>query len=278
MSPMEISFSEVTSTVPAMRLGPLYLIPVVCDDTQAPLVFDTGASITTLSRTTAEKLHGIKTRKTLTVGGNAASRIKVETMLIPQLSVGGAVIRNLSVAVVEDEMLDFGFDETGTHFLVQGLLGWDIIQLFTWRFNAQACTFNICKPAANQVTPNMEDWDNMPLVHVQVDNRDEVFGFDSGNTETMLGDVFFERLTNAPETSDSFSGVDGVKEERIRIAETLHLQVGKVSITLQGVPAVNRKLFPCRFPQVGGLLAADILQGRSWIVDYPHRYVGIFKD
>lgn len=131
------------------------------------------------------------------------------------------------------------------------------------------------KPHLEQVPANMEEWDNMPIIRTSINGVVEVFGFDTGNTESILGDHMYDRLPKYSEALDAFTGVDGTKEEAVRIIDNLALQIGKQMVELNQVSAINRKVFPTENEQINGLLGADILDGRNWTLDYSNRNLEI---
>lgn len=47
------------------------------------------------------------------------------------------------------------------------------------------------KPIKEQVPSNMEDWDNMPIIRTLINGKEDLFGFDTGNTESILGDRIY---------------------------------------------------------------------------------------
>ena len=272
---MNIDYLNSQSMLCATRLDVLYLVDVSCDDETFPLLFDTGASMTVVSKSTAERLCAKQTNETVIGGGNAGSRFTAATVLIPRIMIGCAVLKDLKAVVVDDNALDFGEDGHGNHLCINGFLGWDVIQHFRWWFDTQDSCFIMAKPNVAQVESNMENWDNMPIIRVKLNGKDELFGFDSGNTETVLGNRLYSRLTDAKEVTDSFAGIDGVKEERVRSVENFNVQIGQQIVTLCEVPAVDRQIFPTKNEDICGLLAADILKGRNWTLDYFNRFFEI---
>lgn len=272
---MKINFLNDQAVLHAGRLDALYLVDVSCSNATLPLVFDTGGSISMISKSTAASLCAQQTNETVTGGGNAGIIFTADTVVIPQITIGCAVIEGLKAVVADDQALDFGEDDHGNHFCFNGFLGWDVIQHFKWQFDTQNSSFRMAKPEQVQAESNMEDWDTIPIVHAKLNGKDELFGFDSGNTETILGSKLYPLFADAREVADNFVGVDGVKEEVIRKIENFTIQIGKQKITLHDIPAVNREVFPAKNKEVCGLLAADILQGKNWTMDYFNRNLEI---
>lgn len=272
---MKINFTNTTNTLEVQQLETLYVIPVALDEIHIPFVFDTGATMTSMSQTTAARLNAITDSETVKCGGNSGSTFIANTAIIPVLQIGDITIEELRVIVVEDEQLDFGETENGNHLIINGFLGWDIIQHFKWQYNKNENCINISKSMQEQVPSNMEEWDNMPILRVIISGKEEVFGFDTGNTESILGDRMYHKYSNSSEGSDVFSGVDGIKEENVRIVEDFSFLICGELVTLNQVSAIDRQVFPSENKQINGLLGADILKGKSWTLDYGNRFLDI---
>ncbi len=75
---------------------------------------------------------------------------------IPNIKIGNVFIYDLKAAVVDDAVLDFGYDNDRNHVAINGLLGWDIIQHFHWHFDNLKSRLFIKKPVLTYVNGNME--------------------------------------------------------------------------------------------------------------------------
>ena len=272
---MKINFTNTTNTIAVERMESLYLIPVELDDLHIPFVFDTGATMTVMNKTTATRFKAIPSSETVKGGGNARQIFSANTEVIPLVHIGEVTIEDLHVIVVEDEQLDFGETENGNHLIVNGFLGWDIIQHFKWQYDRTENCITMSKPIKEVVPSNLEEWDNMPIIRTLINSKEVLFGFDTGNTESILGDRMYNRLSKSSEVLDVFTGVDGNTEETVRIVENFTLQIGKQMIVLDHVSAIDRKVFPTENEQINGLLGADILEGRGWTLDYSNRFLEI---
>lgn len=272
---MKINFTNTTSIIAVQRMESLYLISIALHDLHIPLVFDTGATMTVMNRTTASGFQAIPSSETVKGGGNAGHILTANTAVIPLMQIGEVTIEDLQVIVVEDEQLDFGEDDNGNHIIINGFLGWDIIQHFKWEYDRTGNTINITKPIPERLSSNMEEWDNMPIIRTLINGRVELFGFDTGNTESILGDHMYHRLPESSETLDVLTGVDGTKEETVRIVEKLSLEIGNQIVVLNQVSAINRKVFPTEYEQINGLLGADILEEKSWMLDFSNRILDV---
>ena len=270
---MEISYGKQPDVFAASvdKIAHLILADVRIGDITVPLVYDTGAAMTVVRESVAHKANLPISDETVSGGGNAGGTVSGRSATIKELVIGHTAIRRLPIAVVSDETLDFGKDENGDDICVSGFLGWDVIQHFKWAFRAADRRFSLEKPDGPNTVHNMAEWDGMPLLRVRFQGEERLFGFDTGNTESVIGKALYPFFEGSREIRDTFVGVDGTKDETVRIVENFAIEIDGCKIELPNVAAVNRDVFPSGNPEVCGLLAADIIQGRNWMLDYGKR-------
>ncbi|WP_352419070.1 retropepsin-like aspartic protease [Proteiniborus sp.] len=276
---MKVKYGTETEIIKMSKtkIANLFVIDVQFEDKIVPLVYDTGASITVISNSVSKLIDAIPTDDSIIGGGNANIRTSLTKNYISSCQIGKALIENILVAVVPDESLDFGVDESGNSLAVSGFLGWDILQHFKWTIDSQNKTFTIRKPA-NLANQGNLDWDNMPIIKAELDNKQIFFGFDTGNTESMFSHNFIPFLKTKQVKADAITGVDGVVEEEVFVAENIELNIGNEVIRLNNTSVLQRDIFPTKKYQVMGLLAADIIQNCRCIIDYAGRSFEIIKD
>lgn len=243
---MNINYSKAVCTLPIGHLDSLLLIPINETHDAIPLVFDSGASITLISRSTAKKLNAIAQSETVKGAGNAGVQFTADTVIIPRFAIGTHIVEDLKAVVTEDETLDFGTDEQGTHFIINGLLGWDVLAHFAWRYENGKSVMTISEPVEGKKSTEMADWDHMPILCATLFDTEVRFGFDSGNTNTVLGDRYFQMLSSETEYTETTVGVDGTRAENVRKAADFQIKIGSCKVELRDVPAVNRRVFPLK--------------------------------
>lgn len=256
------------------RLANLYFIDVTLGVHIFPLVFDTGASMTVLGHSTAKATGAVATNEYVTASGNAGAKVNTPIFTLEHLSVADASVTNARVLVVPDEALDFGLDDVGRPMKVCGFLGWDFIRYFRWTLDSPNRRFRLEKSGSGGGDVTLS-WDNMPIIQAFFDGRAMNFGFDSGNTQSMLGPDFLPLLPDKSETIESITGVDDVTEEKVWVTPHIELEIGNQKILLRDILVLKRELFPTRKHQVMGLLAADIIQGRRCVIDAEKGYFKI---
>jgi len=258
-------------SVSEKSLGNLIVIDLRKDGLSASFVFDTGASITVVNRTTAEKFGAQETQEKVKGGGTAGIEQEIKLSTFSEIKLGEYSLPAKDFIVVEDEVLKFGQDENGNDLQVDGFLGWDIISNLRWEYNHENLEFCFGESVTNENKMIFEDWNNMPLLNIIVDKKNRVFGFDSGHTESIIGSLLYPNYKHIQSVNDDFVGIDGKTTEEVKIAEKVELEINNVKIDIQNVSVVDRNVFPTSREDVCGLLGIDIVENRSWILDYPNR-------
>lgn len=266
---MKIIYTKAPQTIKMSNkcIANLFLIDVLIGTRKIPFVFDTGASLTVISKSISESVGAVALDGLIAGGGNANIRISGSKRFIDSMQIGEAKIYNLPVAVLPDESLDFGLDEDGNEIKVNGFLGWDIIQHFKWTIDCLNGLFIIEQPIESEDKGALF-WDNMPIIIAKYSGQPMYFGFDTGNTESMFSQHFIPYLETKQEKIDTLTGVDGVVEENVLVANHTELAVGKKVIELNDSSVLKRDIFPTQKYKVMGLLGADIIQNKRCVIDY----------
>lgn len=180
------------------RFANLFLIDILVYNKTIPFVFDTGASITVISESVADSAGAISSSDSVIVGGNTGETETVSKSIVPTFKIGNNTVEKLSVVVVPDDKLDFGYDEEGNSLRVNGFLGWDVISKFKWTIDPHRRNYTVEEPEWNESKERLY-WDNMPIINAQYGNNHMHFGFDTGNTESMFSKEFIPFLKNKQE-------------------------------------------------------------------------------
>ncbi len=258
-------------------IGNLIVIDLKKDCSFASVIFDTGASISVLNKTTAEKFGAKQTERKIRGGGTAGKETEADLSTFKDIKLGEYTVPELDFIVVEDEVLHFGEDEVGNELVIDGFLGWDIISKLRWEYKHEKLELHFGESVkTNYENCKLDEWDNMPIVNVMLDGQERVFGFDSGHTESIIGSLLYSDYKHLDSTNDDVIGIDGHSNESVKIADSLEIEIINSTISLKDISVINRNLFPSKRNDIGGLLGFDLLEGRNWIFDYENRYFEIF--
>jgi len=243
----------------------LLLIDLVKEDNSIPFIFDTGATITIISRSTAEKFKAVKKDETVKYSGNSGMKNEASLYKVENICLGDIIIPELTVLVVDDDALCFRIDEDDKLFQANGLLGWDVIQHYRWYYDINSSTLELSESKTNEDISKgiMKEWDNMPLIEVRYNNQLVLFGFDSGNTESILGEKIYSEYTDVKEEIDDFVGVGGMSQEKVKLIDSFKLYIGDKLVAIKNISAINRAVFPSSTAGIYGLLGIDALEGYS---------------
>lgn len=249
------------------KIANLPLIYVEVNKNQIPMVFDTGASMTIINESTLKKASFVRDGNEVVGAGNLGAKIRSNTKIIEEIRIGNIVIFDLEVIVVEDSRLDFGADEHGNDLKVDGFIGWDIIQNFSWKIDRINNEIEVSTSEQTDMDKNLF-WDNMPIISVNIDSEELRFGFDTGNTESILGSNFDATLRKTYLEKEVMVGIDGREEIEVEKLETLRLKVCGNEIELKNLTMLDRDVFPTTKYKVQGLLGADLIENRVLWIDY----------
>ena len=278
MENMEIIYTDTSESMPFSkeRAYNLIMLDVLLNGVRVPMVFDTGGMGTVISESVARQVGTRDTGRTFQASGNAGGSVHGHMDVVECLQIGQSQVLHKNVAVLPDEALHFASEEDGNPVQISGLLGWDIIQHFRWIIDLRKNILCLEQSSGQPSEPNMA-WDTMPLIRMTFDGQSLYFGFDSGNTETVLGQQMLPLVGKTKEKTDTSMGVDGILEEKVQVADHLELTIGRQVIRLENIPIVHRDVFPTKNVKAMGLLAVDILQGRMFMIDFPNLHFEILE-
>lgn len=249
------------------KIANLPLINVEVNKIKIPMVFDTGASMTIINESTLKNASIVRDGKEVVGAGNLGAKISSNTKIIEEIRIGNIIISDLEVIVVEDSRLDFGADEHGNDLKIDGFIGWDVIQNFSWKIDRTNNDIEVSTSAQTDMDKNLF-WDNMPIISVNIDSEESYFGFDTGNTESILGSNFDATLRKTYFEKELMVGIDGREVIEVEKLETLSLKVCDNEIELKNVTMLDRDVFPTTKYKVQGLLGADLIENRVLWIDY----------
>jgi hypothetical protein len=257
--------------MPEQQFANLVFIDATFNGQPAALMFDTGAAMTMLRRSLVERINGKFANEKVKGGNSAGQALDMETALIPEIRIGSAVITDLSALVLPDECFDFGDDENGNSFSAQGFLGWDIISQFCWEIDPKSCVISLEKSRKTGKHHNLS-WNNFPIIDCRWMNQNIKLGFDSGHTETMLDNTWQDKLEHLSSTTDTLSGIGGSSDETIAVAGSFEVTIGGKSIRLVNVPVVGHEIYGAGGNEMSGLLGADVVHNRRWLIDFNNHH------
>ena len=162
----------------------LWTIPISSSGTGERFIFDTGANISTVPRSTAERLKMKIYKAGIDVNSITGNIVKADLAVCPEFSIGDMIVRNAIFLVFPDEALTI--DEID--YKIAGILGFPVIEGFGEITVTKDGVLKIPQHASGNESPNLALDFLTPVAEI----GNEYFTFDSGATTTILYPKWFE--------------------------------------------------------------------------------------
>src|SRR5207237_3830724 len=101
-------------------------VPVEINAQKMDFVFDTGANISTVSASTAQKLGLRIIEADIAVGSSTDIKVKSKLGVAPEIKVGQVTLKNVVFLVLEDKALTF----PQINYQINGIVGFPVIEAF----------------------------------------------------------------------------------------------------------------------------------------------------
>jgi hypothetical protein len=203
-------------------------LPVEINNQKMDFVFDTGANISTITTSTANRL-GLKIIEAdVSVGSSTEIKVKSKLAVAPAMKIGSATIRNVVFLVFEDKAMSF----PTINYQINGIVGFPVIEAFgkiTLTRGNQIIVST--KTDKNKSEPNMCLEGLLPLVAGTYKNQRMIFSFDTGAVATDFYPAFYkadeeEIKKNSTAQKVKLGGAGGFTEMFAYIVKNLELTVG----------------------------------------------------
>lgn len=207
----------------------LWRIPVGMGDTTVKFIFDTGAGLSTIGKTMAEKmkLRFIENAAIDIKSGVTGIATKVQLAIAPRLALGPDIVaHNVVFLVFPDEALSFA----NGAYVIEGIIGLPVIKELG-EFTIQDGEIVIPeKPGEKKVQHNMILDLLKPVIYMQYNNVLLPFTFDSGANTSSFSDNFYHAYQKeieaaATKKNVSVGGTGGVISKEVLIMPQLKMQV-----------------------------------------------------
>jgi predicted aspartyl protease len=209
-------------------------VPINVNDVTVPWLVDTGAEVSVLSQSTADRLRPRLLRRSITVG-STTSPVTGELAVLDLLRIGKAAVENVPVLILPDELLGAGAGEA-----IPAILGLPALNAFrrvAWLDQGSML-------ALGEEAPQVTNTDYGIFWHengigIPFETAAGVMGahFDSGANITSLREPFLalmspDELANVKDREFRIAGAGGVVVQRGKEFASVRLEVGGATITL----------------------------------------------
>lgn len=203
-------------------------IPVEAAGQKLNFVFDTGANLSTMTVSTAEKLGLRIIESDVSVGSSTDKNVKSKLAVAPELKIGDVLVKNAVFLVLEDKALYF----QPIDYQINAIIGFPIIKsLGRVTLTRDDKIFVAAKNEKTKAEPNMLLEGLLPLVAGNYKGKRMLFSFDTGATVSNFYHAFYEAeketilKQSAPEKV-RFGGAGGFQEVTAHKLKDLELEIG----------------------------------------------------
>jgi predicted aspartyl protease len=220
-------------------------------------IFDTGANLSTVTRSSAQQLNMRIIPADIKVGTITGVQVNAQLAICPVLHIGTIEVRNAVFLVMADEGLSY----PQIDYQIHGIIGYPIIEAMKEIQISQNDYFVVNNnPTSIDAPSNMAMSALTPLIYINKRH----FTFDTGADQTMLYSNYYKEFQKEIEDNYkvetvSFAGAGGRKEfDGFKI--NLDLQVFDKHITLTDITVVKDKIKDREKETVYGNIGQDLIK------------------
>jgi len=242
------------------------------------VVVDTGAGFSTMTQSSAERLHVKMLADTVSVASGTQAAVQTRLGVAPELRFGEAVLKDVVFIVVPDSDLSFGDGA----YKIDAIVGLPVfLKLGRLEFIRSEGKESLAygpKTGQAMPKPNMILRGVSPIVLVDAEKAATPLRMvlDTGATNTMLNasaiEAFPQLGAGAEKSRVRLGGAGGMKDDN----DTLRLPELRLSIA--GEPIALKEVQVLSKPETDhhGTIGQDILRhGNSFVLDFDHMHFGI---
>jgi len=236
--PQTVDLAPTSVTWTRNRLG-LIQIPITVGTVHVPIVFDTRAHISTVTRSFAKKL-GLRL---LDVSYEESSGITGKTFrsglgIADRLQIGDVVVRHAVFQVLPDEQLHFHFP--GTDFTLDGILGFQVLTQLGEVHIFKDGRFTISPADRSDDLRNLAFDGSTTVLSVMKGPDALSFHFDTGAASSEFYTAYFEKykasvLQDGTRQTADIGGVGGSTRVDVYEVPSIELTIGDRRVVLRDV-------------------------------------------
>jgi hypothetical protein len=216
-------------------------VPVVVEGRRRDYIFDTGANLSTLSRSEARELGLTIVPAGIDVGSSTDLRNTADLAVADQVIIGGLELRHVVFLVFEDRLLTF------PGVTIRGIIGFPVIEAMgEVRLRPSG---EIIVPGRSTVPRlgNLALDGHTPLTTIEWRGDTLVCRLDTGANKTDIYEPFYRRYRGWVDSagradSTTSGGVGGLRTLPVRALTDLVIGVGDTIHRLAEVPVITRSI------------------------------------
>lgn len=217
-------------------------LPVVLQNDSIDFVFDSGANMSVIVTSVAEKYRFKPLDKKIHVLAITGKRIEAQLALV-DLKMGNVEIKNSPFIIFPDSVLTFG----NGIYTIKGIIGFPIMNALK-EFTVKDDQFLVIPKTPSKVASRNFALDQAtPVIMVTYQNDTLPFHFDTGAHSTLLYSTFFNKYKdyvtqNCKKQTDQVGGAGGTTDVEAYILGKASLNAGGVQTDLDSLRILTKSL------------------------------------
>jgi hypothetical protein len=247
-------------------------VDLAVNGVRGPWLLDTGANLSVVSRSFAERL-GLKLLPgtAQTTAGLTGIENPLRVALLPTLQMGGGTLHNVVVMVLNDANLNISLGKST--YQINGIIGYPVFQaLGTITFLRDGEFAAGDKTQASGVGARMFMNGLTPIIECKVEGTDLPFSFDTGASDTDFLLRYYQRFHSESgswkKAKNKTSGAGGTVKQKVYVQPHINLGVGDKTVSLKNVP-IHTSGTGSNNAEVYGNLGQDVVANfESFTLDF----------
>jgi len=235
------------------------IVEVMVNGTKKKFWIDTGAGLSAIASDVAEACKVMPVGDGQGEAGTATSkRISVQPAVIQELKIGGIVIANHPVIIIDKKDLELKVLGIFRVMKIEGLIGWNAIRHLDLEIDYQKNTTTIRQPRKANDSERNFFWLGYPVVSLTDQSGVKLhFGLDTGSRRTSISENFLAKVQvdNVKMKKKTIGSAGGFERIVSAVIPDLTLKIGKSTVKLQEVGTAPQK--GAVFIKLDGTLGCD---------------------
>ena len=263
-------------------------VPLQIGDKKEWWIFDTGASISTITVSTANRLGLTISKERASTQSNATgNEVSIWMTVIPQIRFGSAIVHNAVAQVMDDKDLDINLGENGLgengHYQIEGILGYPVLAaLGSFTFSGNDLTVAPESQPSSRSTRLYVD-ELTPLVEAKAGGHELVFGFDTGAIASSFSAKYFREFphdfASLTGREHMVAGAGGARSSRDYELPRVEFELGSARATLEDVDVLTSDLGVGLLDEVFGNIGQDLIsQFKTFTIDFKRMRISVGEE
>jgi len=239
-------------------------------------VFDTGAALSVVSESCAQRM-GIRVLESSgNIGNSIGSKVKSKIGFADSLRIGNILFENVAFLVLPDESLS----SSEANYTINGVIGFPVM----YQMKEMAISKDSITVSAHPKERNLHNlfFDGLsPIVRFEVNGDTVQFKMDTGADTSEFSKKYFvanssKIIENATKKTLKRGGAGGIIESEVYELKNVHLKIGGQILTVPNIDVYTNEFSFLRY--YDGNLGQDVLSHfNKFILNFKDMYVA-FED